>query len=381
VYTGIEAIEGDPAEARGSTPDVDFEVPAEKIDAAAQAVFATTELLENVLVYLPMLDVLTSQRVCRAFRDTVDESLALQRKLFFIADAPYQTWHYCGGAPRACTQHGSEKRWVRTDLSLDAPPCTCMAKSYTRTPATLNPLLTQPRLPTREEEAAERRAGNVPAGTDATRCLLQRDLPGVFNKKASWRRMYLCDPAPTKVSGRMNFETNRTPVDSVECYFAPTMSFSYDPDHGTLRARSQDTLRGKDTFTDDEWDEFGWMDLDEQHFGRGHGWTFGDSVDSVLKHGLVVSENGIKLDDGNQCSAEDEIRAFEQMYSDFEASDAPRNFDLEASVVPSEFDLYLMNYFIPTEEEWRSMEKTGSFAGDWLHWHWVKQDAGHVMLQ
>ncbi|KAK5746190.1 hypothetical protein LTR17_000924 [Elasticomyces elasticus] len=54
-----------------------------------KAVFETTELLESILLQLPLDDVvgmrtlLLSQRVNRLFRDTIKDSVVLQRALFF----------------------------------------------------------------------------------------------------------------------------------------------------------------------------------------------------------------------------------------------------------------------------------------------------------
>nr|POF18497.1 hypothetical protein CFP56_63041 [Quercus suber] len=55
-----------------------------KLSSAANAVFDTVELLESILLHLPMKDLLLSQRVSRAFRMTVLGSRVLQQALFFV---------------------------------------------------------------------------------------------------------------------------------------------------------------------------------------------------------------------------------------------------------------------------------------------------------
>lgn len=46
-------------------------------------VFSIPELVETVLLHLSMRDLLRAQRVCRLWKATTDDSLTLQRKLFF----------------------------------------------------------------------------------------------------------------------------------------------------------------------------------------------------------------------------------------------------------------------------------------------------------
>lgn len=51
--------------------------------AAATAVFMTTELLENILWFLPMKDLLLNQRVCRKWQVVIEDTPRLQQSLFF----------------------------------------------------------------------------------------------------------------------------------------------------------------------------------------------------------------------------------------------------------------------------------------------------------
>ncbi|KAF7196374.1 hypothetical protein HII31_02441 [Pseudocercospora fuligena] len=73
---------------RSPSPDAsNKKIPTRKTDFPARsAVFATTELLENVLQHLPTKAIAMSQMVSRKFRDVVEESPTLQVKLFRQAD-------------------------------------------------------------------------------------------------------------------------------------------------------------------------------------------------------------------------------------------------------------------------------------------------------
>lgn len=53
------------------------------LTAARNAVFSTTELLENILLHLPMKTLLLAQRTCLNWRDVIKRSKPLQQALFF----------------------------------------------------------------------------------------------------------------------------------------------------------------------------------------------------------------------------------------------------------------------------------------------------------
>ncbi|KAI9877337.1 MAG: hypothetical protein M1830_000571 [Pleopsidium flavum] len=53
-----------------------------------QRVFGVCELLENILLNLSMPDLLLVQRVCTVWKDTIAQSISLQRKLFLSPVAP-----------------------------------------------------------------------------------------------------------------------------------------------------------------------------------------------------------------------------------------------------------------------------------------------------
>lgn len=52
-----------------------------------------TELLENILVYLPLNQILTCQRVCRQFQSVVSKSITIQDKLFLrVSQKDAEIW-------------------------------------------------------------------------------------------------------------------------------------------------------------------------------------------------------------------------------------------------------------------------------------------------
>ncbi|CZT17414.1 uncharacterized protein RCC_03248 [Ramularia collo-cygni] len=68
------------------SPSKSTESPPLSSDATPSAtsrVLQTTELLEAILLNLPMQQILLSQRTCKTFQDTVRGSLSLQRKIHF----------------------------------------------------------------------------------------------------------------------------------------------------------------------------------------------------------------------------------------------------------------------------------------------------------
>lgn len=54
--------------------------------SAMNEVFGIAELLEEILLMVPERDLLLSQRTCRRFRESIQGSLKLQRRLFLLPD-------------------------------------------------------------------------------------------------------------------------------------------------------------------------------------------------------------------------------------------------------------------------------------------------------
>ncbi|KAK5677551.1 hypothetical protein LTS10_010123 [Elasticomyces elasticus] len=75
---------------------------------AVSAVFAVPELLESILLHLPMSDLFRSEDTCRIFRDTIAASPALRQRLFRESNVgmQYRTPGYLGPCDLGRRQHG-----------------------------------------------------------------------------------------------------------------------------------------------------------------------------------------------------------------------------------------------------------------------------------
>ncbi|KAI7342132.1 hypothetical protein KC354_g16583 [Hortaea werneckii] len=65
---------------------------SQTLSAARNAVLHTTELLENILYFLPMKDLLFAQRVCMKWRELIRRSIPLQEALFFRSKELNSFW-------------------------------------------------------------------------------------------------------------------------------------------------------------------------------------------------------------------------------------------------------------------------------------------------
>ncbi|KAK5698014.1 hypothetical protein LTR97_006974 [Elasticomyces elasticus] len=90
----------------------------------AQQVLHLPELLENILLRLPMKDLLFSQKVCRTWKAVVDTSPHIQEALFYTGDARDSTPTSAAKA-RAYSGH----------------PCRCSVCKFGNNGVLLNPLL------------------------------------------------------------------------------------------------------------------------------------------------------------------------------------------------------------------------------------------------
>lgn len=62
------------------------------LDSARRAVFDTNELLENILSYLPSLELFVLSRVSKQWSGVIASSPGLQEKMFLRSQAPQETW-------------------------------------------------------------------------------------------------------------------------------------------------------------------------------------------------------------------------------------------------------------------------------------------------
>lgn len=160
-------------------------------DAPRKAVFNTTELLENILLHLPIRSILTAQRVCRQFKELVDTSIHLQTALWMRTKNVEQTWfHQVTFASQPGP--GIFLGVTRNQAFTAKDPTSPWMKHTELIPAELNPaLLRSFELP--EEDAAQRLGDG-----EYAQFLSPKDLA---NKQGSWRKMYLTDPACKSIEG------------------------------------------------------------------------------------------------------------------------------------------------------------------------------------
>ncbi|KAI7322989.1 hypothetical protein KC315_g8650 [Hortaea werneckii] len=141
---------------------------SQTLSAARNAVLHTTELLENILYFLPMKDLLFAQRVCMKWRDLIQRSIPLQEALFF---RPKELGVYWKLVP----EPGLPSRVVQVDEEqylLGLPGKVFKA-------AIPNPLLCQPA------------SGSTRGKNERPGIAWFRSRPSSFHPEASWRKMLI----------------------------------------------------------------------------------------------------------------------------------------------------------------------------------------------
>jgi len=101
-------------------------------DASRKAVLDTNELLEQIILYLPMKNIFGIQRACRQFKDVIATSPKIQEKMFLRLrnnDVPDEEWSFeTHGGLRST--HRNDRRFRKVD-----PGCGFYK------PVVLNPIL------------------------------------------------------------------------------------------------------------------------------------------------------------------------------------------------------------------------------------------------
>lgn len=177
------------------------------LSATRYAVFCTTELLDDILLQLTMKDLLFAQRVCRRWRDVIQQSKPLQKALFFLPSDPDVHWKLVG------TQDGTQKLARASKNEFNGQPSPDLFGT-----GILNPLLC------RVASGSYQRQGNI----DATRrsdILWLRGRPSDRYRNASWQRMYLVH-AP---AGEFEYYLEYTEDESCNWLNAICETFAYPP--------------------------------------------------------------------------------------------------------------------------------------------------------
>ncbi|KAK5740707.1 hypothetical protein LTR17_004512 [Elasticomyces elasticus] len=187
-------------------------------DGPRQAVFATAELIENILMHAPVRSIFAIQRVARQFRDIVVTSVDLQQRMFLRPPNPIlaETWvlveKHEDGSDDEVEDDGEEYWVVRVPDSIGLSAFTAFNRVdslFMCLPASaLNPCLkkgdyplpSQPTLIERVESQGETLVMNI-----SERALRE---PG------SWRNMYLADQLCKRdlVSGSWKIKSKGQPL-------------------------------------------------------------------------------------------------------------------------------------------------------------------------
>lgn len=175
-----------------------IEAESEQMDGrviALRKVFLAVELVEHILLYLDMFDILRCTLVCTGFRDVVNRSTAIQRKLFFIPNDEPETW-FC--EYKLGPDHEFILKQRIANACVRPRPVNAPSKKGNMdfTPIKLNPLFKScsgPHSPEVELDSCgfpilSRNRG--PGGT----CHLAYSVRDALNRSASWRRMYISHP-------------------------------------------------------------------------------------------------------------------------------------------------------------------------------------------
>lgn len=147
----------------------------------SDTVFLATELLEKILLQLPMKDLLLAQQVCRKWKAVISESRDLQTALYLLPSETLFRWNY---------QFSPKAKLTR--ISLSTPhQYNVEGTSYMYSIATLNSLLCK------EIYAVD--IHNKVAILRYDGFQFNRSL-AVGSPTASWQEMFLTQPPITKAS-------------------------------------------------------------------------------------------------------------------------------------------------------------------------------------
>ena len=167
------------------TPQTVFSSQTEGVNTApevndmAAAVFNVPELLESILYYLPMIDLISSRRVNKALYRLIETSPKLQRKLFLLPNNG-PPMHY-GWIPH--TEMDKMLAWLGTPLPPGISP---------RSPkviARLNPLLV----------AEDYDIDDSPNVTQSLPLVVSTSIDKRILNSKTWPEMYLTNPPCTNV--------------------------------------------------------------------------------------------------------------------------------------------------------------------------------------
>ncbi|KAK5684276.1 hypothetical protein LTS10_004140 [Elasticomyces elasticus] len=217
-------------------------VSQETVELASTRVFATTELLEHILVFVPARDVLLAQRVSQRWQAVVTESPFLQELLLFTGEvvdpAIWMTQHpiaYHSG--KACVWDGLFVRYTDSPLShTNVPPNFPEWRDVLKMGDCANLQVNEPlarlfaRKPIMFVWPGDDHASPIPGGplTQLGRNVLHES---ATRPEASWRRMLQLNPA-TIGNGPV---PNVTLVPTEEGVYARAVAAAGEGEDGVIR--------------------------------------------------------------------------------------------------------------------------------------------------
>lgn len=144
-------------------------------DSARKAVFDTSELLERIIVHLPMKDIFIIQRVSHQFRNVITTSPDIQTKLFLrLKKQPIETWETDDRSKHGVRKLGGSEQQDGEVL----------------TPVTLNPLLVECGVPAYMSHAVR----YIPAKWTGPQCVKMDFDSAHLGEHPSFLKMYITDP-------------------------------------------------------------------------------------------------------------------------------------------------------------------------------------------
>lgn len=197
---------------------------------ATDLVFSNPELLESILCHVPPLDLLVLQRVSTTFHDLISTSPPLQRNLFMRPDwtleaAPYKAYR-AGNRPG---ERPRNNRMLRRVLDGRYPTVTLIVTDAddVALDSTTELISSSPSgsfelgSKDRGQERPVRGHWSWDVSITFPADRLPSTDPAVLYEKASWRKMYLCQPPCTALHQVRMWQKAREPV--IECQTGITM--------------------------------------------------------------------------------------------------------------------------------------------------------------
>ncbi|KAK3621353.1 hypothetical protein LTR56_015642 [Elasticomyces elasticus] len=196
-------------------------------DGPRQAVFATAELLENILMHAPVRSIFVAQSVARQFRDIVATSIDLQQRMFLRPPKPVlaETWILVQKQEHKSKDEveyrEKEYRVIRVADGIDLPAFLALNGLdpflSSRPLTVLNPLLKEVESSLYARSALANRIDD--GGVLLTLHMSEQMYRGV----GSWRNTYLTDQPSARVSAAITWSirARKEPLISGTVYVHP----------------------------------------------------------------------------------------------------------------------------------------------------------------